>query len=326
MPPAVGARLDHVRGHVPGGPCAELAQLPGGRHALAVGGEPVTEHVGDDAQLGFLADRAVGRGLGADVAGGPDELGVGVTDLGAADASQPDLVDQHPPGEPVVDDAAALGATAQRTGRETHPDRVPIRQTGRVTTVIRFAGGIPDDSVLRLCGTLDEGRRALELGVGPHSNALAFAAAGARALAIDQDPGRIERLRGEAAAAEVSVQCHTGDLADLGFATSASIDLALADHTLDAVDDLGRLLRQVHRVLRTSRPLVIVVPHPFAEVHDASRRGEPIAYGDRGRTIGDWFMHLVRANFRVDQILELGTGPGVAVPTTLAVRAVKEGD
>jgi 16S rRNA U1498 N3-methylase RsmE len=45
-----------------------------------------------------------------------------------------------------------------------------------------------------------------------------------------------------------------------------------------------------------------------------------------GRTIGDWFIHLSRANFRVDQILELGVSDITPVPTTLILRARKEGD
>ena len=137
----------------------------------------------------------------------------------------------------------------------------------------------------------------------------------------------IDVLRRAAHDAEVTVQCHHGDLADLGFATSGSVELVVADHTLVDVDDLGRLLRQVHRVLRSSRPFVISVPHPFAGVYQTDEYGSKVQpYGTVGRTIGDWFIHLARANFRVDQILELGVSEISPVPTTLIIRAVKEGD
>ncbi len=195
------------------------------------------------------------------------------------------------------------------------------------TTAIRFGRDIPDDRELRLCGDISGGKRAIELGVSRNQNSLAFALAGAKAIAVDPSPDAIAGLRSAAAKAEVSVECHTGDLADLGFATSGSASLVVADHTIADIDDLGRLLRQVHRVLHASHPFVISVPHPFAGVHTSDQYGSKVhTYGTVGRTVGDWFIHLSRANFRVDHILELGVSDISPVPTTLILRARKEGD
>lgn len=195
------------------------------------------------------------------------------------------------------------------------------------TPAIRFGRDVPDDRELRLCGDISDGKRAIELGVSRDENSIAFALAGAKAIAVDPSPDAIARIRSGAAKSEVSVECHVSDLADLGFATSGSASLVLADHTLADVDDLGRLLRQVHRVLRASHPFVISVPHPFAGVHTSDQYGSKVhPYGTVGRTIGDWFIHLSRANFRVDQILELGVSDITPVPTTLILRARKEGD
>ncbi len=229
----------------------------------------------------------------------------------------------------MVDDAATLLPATKCSDRETHRIRVPIRQTGAVTTpAISFGRDIPDESELRICGDIGDGQRALELGVGRSQNAIAFALAGAKALAVDPDADRIEALRSAATNAEVSVECHVTDLADLGFATSGSIELVVADHTIDDdVDDVGRLLRQVHRVLKSSRPFVVSVPHPFAGVHSTDEYGSKVLpYGTVGRTIGDWHIQLSRANFRVDRILELGVSEISPVPTTLVIRAQKEGD
>jgi SAM-dependent methyltransferase len=187
---------------------------------------------------------------------------------------------------------------------------------------VTYGAGVPADDELRLCGDVSGGRRALELGVSSGFNALAFAHAGAKALAVDPDPARIAELRDLATAEEVRVECHLGELADLGFATSGSVEVVLADRTLDDVDDLGRLLRQVHRVLRPSHPFVLAVEHPFAAVGAGA---EVHPYGSTSRTISDWFTHLSRANFRIDALHELGVGPGSPVPTTLVVRARKEG-
>jgi SAM-dependent methyltransferase len=195
------------------------------------------------------------------------------------------------------------------------------------TPAIQFGRDIPDDRELRLCGDISGGKRAIELGISRHQNAIAFALAGAKAIAVDPSPEAVARLRAAATAAEVSIECHQGDLADLGLATSGSVSLVVADHTIADVDDLGRVLRQVHRVLRASHPFVISVPHPFAGVHTSDQYGSKVQrYGTVGRTIGDWFIHLGRANFRVDQILELGVSDISPVPTTLVLRARKEGD
>lgn len=195
------------------------------------------------------------------------------------------------------------------------------------TPAIQFGRDIPDDRELRLCGDISGGKRAIELGVSRQLNAIAFAHLGAKAIAVDPNPEAISYVRNAAAKAEVSVECHASDLADLGFATSGSVSLVVANHTLIDVDDLGRLLRQVHRVLKTSHPFVISVPHPFAGVHTSDQFGSRVqAYGTVGRTISGWFVALNRANFRVDQILELGVSDISPVPTTLVLRARKEGD
>ena len=327
MPTARDARLDDVRRGL-----AALGHF-GHRCHVGRGGDTTTlsryamaEHVGDDAQLVCLADGAVGRGFHTDVLGGSHQFRVGVTHFVLGDAADPNLIDEHPSGQPVIDDAAALRATAQRVRRECHVDRVATDQTDGVTA-IKYGRDIPTDDELRLAGDIGGGKRALELGISRDSNAVAFARAGANAIAVDPNPQNIERVRADAARAEVTVQCHTNDIADLGFVTSASLELVVANHTLIDVDDLSRLLRQVHRVLKASHPFIISAPHPFAGIHTNDEYGSKVLpYGTAGRTIGDWFTHLGRANFRVDQILELGVSPISPVPTTLVIRARKEGD
>ena len=329
VPSALGTGLDHVGRQLALRLRRQCPEFLLGAHAATGCRQAVPEDVGDDAKLVVFADRAIGGRFRADVAGGADQLGVGIADLGAADPAEPNLVDEHPAGEAMVDDAAALLSAPQCSDRETHHNRVPIRQTGPVTTpAISFGRDIPDDSELRLCGDISDGKRALELGIGRSHNALVFAHAGAKAMAVDPDPAKVEALRTAAIQQEVTVACHLGDIADLGFATSGSIQLVVADHTIaDDVDDFGRLLRQVHRVLQTSRPFVVSVAHPFAGVHSTDEYGSKVLpYGTVGRSIGDWHIQLTRANFRVDQILELGISDISPVPTTLVIRATKEGD
>lgn len=184
---------------------------------------------------------------------------------------------------------------------------------------ISYGTDVPGDDELKLCGDVSGAKRAVELGVSEWFNSLEFAAAGAKAIAVDPDPERIAELRRRADDAGLTVQCLDGDLADLGEITSATVDVVVASHTIDSVADLGRLLRQVHRILKPSMSFVIALPHPFAQVN----AGHP--YGANARTIGDWFTALGRSNFRVDQVKELGVSPTEPIPTTLVLRARKEG-
>ena len=134
---------------------------------------------------------------------------------------------------------------------------------------IWYGANVADEGELRLCGDV-AGKRVIELGHRRHPELDRHgAAAGAKAIALDPDPQAIAALRAAAERHEVRVECHQGDLADLGFATSASVDLVVASHSLAGVDDLPRLLRQVHRVLKPGAAFVVAMPHPVAAMFGA---------------------------------------------------------
>lgn len=187
-----------------------------------------------------------------------------------------------------------------------------------------------DDAELRLCGDV-AGKRVIELGISTPSNAVALAVAGARALAVDPSPERISLLRRQAEQAEVTVQCHQSDVADLGFVTSASIDLVVASHSLQDVDDLARLLRQIHRVLKPDAPFIMAGPHPIesmlAAVDGRQVVRQPYGAG-RVRSISDLFMAMQRTNFRIDIMHELSpqNARNAMTPAVLVIRARKLGD
>ena len=189
-----------------------------------------------------------------------------------------------------------------------------------------------DESELRLLGDVS-GKRVVELGISAPSNAVALATAGARALAVDPSSDRIALLRRQAEAAEVTVQCHQAEVADLGFVTSASIDLVVASHTLSDVDDLARLLRQIHRVLKPDAAFVMAMPHPVAAMLTAPNSSTLMPavqqpYGSAPtRSISDIFMALQRTNFRIDvmhELMPLNNRSAIA-PLVLVIRARKLG-
>ncbi len=192
---------------------------------------------------------------------------------------------------------------------------------------IWYGDNVADDSELRLCGDI-VGKRVLELGIASTSNAITMAAAGARAIAIDPSSDRIARLRASAEAAEVKIECHHGELADLGLATSSSIDLVVAAHTLANIDDLPRLLRQVHRVLKLGAPFVVAMHHPVAAMFDGADPTARRPYGAGSITFSELYMAYERTSFHFDAMYELSTRHvrDAVSPTVLVLRARKQGN
>lgn len=186
----------------------------------------------------------------------------------------------------------------------------------------------------KLLGDVD-GLRILELGTGAGHNAIALARAGAKVVACDPDAEQITRARTNVETAEVHVELHNADHADLAFLRADVFDAVLSVHALAAVDDLARVFRQVHRVLKADRPLLMTFPHPASLMVDVDQPTQITSnYGDQGtigvghnlthrRSVSDIFTKLNRSNFRVDQLLE-PAGDG-AHPASLILRARKLG-
>lgn len=215
-------------------------------------------------------------------------------------------------------------ATGIGSGSGIHRRRAAGQHTGGVPndTTITYAPGVPTETELRLCGDVS-GKRVIELGAG--GNAVALAHLGARVMVVDPSADQVAAGRHDADAAEVRIEFHQSDLADLGFATSASVDLALSTGALGDVDDVSRVFRQVHRVLRAGQPLVLCVPHPLTAALEGGEVVLRRPYGTPpARTVSSYFTALQRANFAVDVLLE-PVSAGAMVPAALLLRARKLG-
>lgn len=198
------------------------------------------------------------------------------------------------------------------------------------------------------------GKRVLELGCGSGDEAIRFALQGATVIGIDESPEHIADAREAAELAEVRLELRSRDLADLAFLRADSMDVACSDGALAAVPDLGRLFRQVHRVLRHGAPFAFSLPHPFwlgTGTETAPEGALPMGrmYVDRSyfdaspidigtadeprvvtrHTLGEVFTGLTRAGFRVDTLLEpepaRAAGARPLLPATVLWRARKEG-
>lgn len=222
-----------------------------------------------------------------------------------------------------------------------------------IPTTVAFGPDLPADDDLRLCGDVT-GKRVLDLGCGAGENAVVLAARGAHVIAVDASAGQLAAARRLADTAEVRVEWHQSDASDLAFLRADSIDLALATGLIGEVDDLDRLLRQVHRVLRPGAPFVFSFDHPVAlcvgrdaaepgalplgtrEVRRSWFDGSPCSVRREGeeigvipRSIAEVFASLHRAGYRTELLLEpeplRSDDPGPALPTTVVWRARKEG-
>jgi 2-polyprenyl-3-methyl-5-hydroxy-6-metoxy-1,4-benzoquinol methylase len=218
--------------------------------------------------------------------------------------------------------------------------------------VVAYGPDIPTEAHYRLLGSVED-KRVLQLGCGSGAEAAALARQGARVIAVDPSLNRIDAARRHIERAEVKVELHQSDLAELPFVRADSIDVAVSVYALANVDDLDRVFRQVHRVLHPECAFVFSLPHPAYAMLDPDG-GDPPAvirsYFDRGsrpwftdteqgeeriRTIGELHTSLARANFRVDAIIEAEPTDGSPsrfwtpamrwAPATLVIRARKEG-
>ena len=222
------------------------------------------------------------------------------------------------------------------------------------TDVAHYGPDIPTESDLHLLGDV-KGKRILELGCGGGQASIAFARQGAIATGVDISPTQIEFGKRLADSEGVKVEFRVGDIADLAFLRSDSVDAVFSADAFGYVEDLGRVFRQVHRVLKVGAPLVFSLPHPARQMIDEDAE-QPLLvrhpYFDRSpmtrvrggavlteypHSFADLAMGLVRSSYRIEAIVEpepSGGGMRSAqwreafryVPRMIIFKARKEGN
>jgi 2-polyprenyl-3-methyl-5-hydroxy-6-metoxy-1,4-benzoquinol methylase len=212
---------------------------------------------------------------------------------------------------------------------------------------------LASDTAEELIGDV-EGRAVLDVGCGEGSFARRLADLGARVTAVEPTADLL------AAAVEAERQTPLGisyrnhRAEQLGTVETGSMDIVVALLVLHHVSDLDAALASMHRVLRPSGSLVLVLPHPFtdhpeaawAASEDGPRRligsyveqrywqadapGAVRAIGWHHRPLATWINALADAGFVIERVLEPvgseprradGGGPWQHVPRFLAIRA-----
>jgi SAM-dependent methyltransferase len=225
--------------------------------------------------------------------------------------------------------------------------------TAAVGGVVHYGPDIPTEAELRLLGSV-AGKRVLDLGCGTGLAAAVFAQQGAHVIGLDPSPELLTAARRHAAHAQVKVELHQGDLADIAFMRADSVDLVFSAWAIARAPDLSRVFRQVHRVLKQGSPFVFSMPHPAYDIIDDDDPDQPLLirrsyfdrspvddsgespFGEHHHTVSDVFTGLTRNNFRVDVLLEPeSAADGTSsphwreaflwLPRTLIVRGRKEG-
>jgi len=222
------------------------------------------------------------------------------------------------------------------------------------TDVAQYGPDIPTEGDLRLVGDV-RGKRVLDLGCGGAQSSIAFAKQGASVTGVDFSAEQLAYARDLSEQENVRVELRHGDLADLAFLRSDSVDVVFSAYAFGFVEDLGRVFRQVHRVLKVGAPLVFSLEHPaYALIDDDAEQpllvrrsyfdATPMVRTRSGveltlwhHTFADLCMGLIHASYRLEAILEPEprvNGPRSAqwreafryVPRTIIFKARKEGN
>jgi SAM-dependent methyltransferase len=200
-----------------------------------------------------------------------------------------------------------------------------------------------------------KGRRVLELGCGGGQSAIAFAKQGATVIGVDFSAEQLAHARHLGEQEGVKIELRHGDLADLAFLRSDSVDLVFSASALEFVEDIGRVFRQCHRVLRVGAPLIFSCKHPIWQLLDddgyqplLARRSyfdrspaevvrDEVTFMEHPHTFADLALGLARASLRLETILEPEPDPSGprspwwreanrTVPRSIIFKARKEGN
>ena len=212
----------------------------------------------------------------------------------------------------------------ERTDIDAWNEHAPFYQAavGGDSTTVAYALDIPNEDELHLLGDV-KGKRVLDLGCGGGQNLIALARQGAQGIGVDFSDEQLRFARKLAEQEEVKIDFREGDVADLAILPADNVDVVISTMAFHYVDDLSRVFRQVHRVLRNGGTFVFSTMHPFNDLFKKTTSGDTtIAYShyESGAIVearpsgsplrryhhsfSDIYNGLTRSGFAVDNVIE----------------------
>jgi len=207
---------------------------------------------------------------------------------------------------------------------KSYQDRYDL-QTKR----IHYGPLCPSEDKLQLLGDLND-KVVLELGAGAGQNAIVVAKSGARVTAIDISREQISHGRKLAKSADAKVNYKVGsflDFCDMGYKNE--FDIVLSVYALQYcydVAEMEKVFKSIYKSIKSGGRFVFSLDHPIRahgywfkdsfmidNYFDRDQKEwvykfpeTKIATDMSGsfKTLGDYFMSLIKAGFEVKQIIE----------------------
>ncbi len=143
---------------------------------------------------------------------------------------------------------------------------------------------------------------ALDLGCGEgyFSRKMAAVSENVKVVGVDKSEGMVALAREEEARAPKGIEYHVGDVMNMPFIQSGSVDVCVGNYITNYIhpDELSQFYMEMARVLRQDGRFALLMPHPAFEL--CTDFGEAIQYeGTEGYTYagsrGQFFPGIVRA-------------------------------
>jgi SAM-dependent methyltransferase len=159
--------------------------------------------------------------------------------------------------------------------------------------------GLNNPAAFRLIGDM-KGRRVLDLACGEGYNTRILAAKGATVIGVDFSEKMIEAARQEETRLRQGVRYCVLEATNLETLSSRSFDLVTCFMALQDVEDYGKAVSEVARVLKSPGRFVFSIPHPCFETMVV--KGKRVAAGERYfgalKYPIRWNMERLRSPFR----------------------------
>lgn len=187
---------------------------------------------------------------------------------------------------------------------------------------IHYGVSIPGESRLKLLGDV-KNKRVLEVCCGGGQCSVVFARRGARATGIDISENQIRHAKNLAKKMKVRADFIVGDVENLYMLKPNYFDIVFSSYGLLYVKNLGKVFREVNKVLKSGGIFVFSFDHPMYETIDPKRLRIVKSYFKEGRVDFNWkvgnkkirlhcfdrkietiFDGLVETGFSVERIVE----------------------